>query len=218
MRTLLVTTPATDLEKSIATMMKSEPPPPAPVPDDDMPNPPTPVTGGALKPPPAPVMKALDALDKSCGNLVPAATDTDVSKKKKKNTEKSFKRYTVPKAGSKVRKPEKDPMQKRQERQQRRDAGVKKAEMRINPTNGTKNPLLVNTHGEEFHDDAHQRSMEFVISEGPVLLDDPVYNPRVTPELDGFPLALPNTYTGKSELFVPSDDELIISKALGGKS
>lgn len=115
--------------------------------------------------------------------------------------EKSFKRETVPKAGAKVRKPEKDPVQKEQERQQRKEAGLSKSDLIekalmfiIDPSQDKKDPLLANTHGEEFHSDADKETVDFLTRTGQVNPNDPVHNPPVTPELNGFPLALPMFY------------------------
>lgn len=116
--------------------------------------------------------ESLDDLEKSCGNLIPLATDTD-----------------VPETGAEKKK-----------RRKAEDDGVKKLEglmkgvFVIDPTKAKKDPLLVGGHSEEFHPDADKETMEFVVSAGPVNVSDPIHNPPVTPELNGFPLAIPILY------------------------
>jgi hypothetical protein len=135
---------------------------------------------------------------------------------------KSFKRYTVPKAGAKVRKPEKDAAQKRQEQQQRKEAGLTKADQVekalvfvIDASKDKKDPLLVNTHGEEFHTDADKETVDFLTRTGAVNPDDPVHNPPATPELNGFPLAVPLLYCSlsASDLLKAEEKKSLMQKA-----
>lgn len=176
-----------------------------------------------------PIEHAHTALRKGCGSLVPAATDTDVKKKKAKKSvddalddiEKSFKRYTVPKAGAKVRKPEKDAVQKKQERQQRKEAGLAKSDVEkalvfiIDPSKDKKDPLLAGGHGEEFHTDADKETVDFLTRTGSVNPDDPVHNPPATPELNGFPLAVPMLYCSlsASDLLKAEEKKSLMQKA-----
>lgn len=158
---------------------------------------------------------------KGCGDLIPAATDTDVKKKKTKKSvsdalddiQKSFKREVPPKPGAKVHKPIKDAEQKREEAAERNSVSKALAFI-IDPSRDVKDPLLANTHGEDWHSDADKETVDFLTRTGSVNPDDPVHNPPVTPELNGFPLAIPMFYCSLPESdLIKSDDDILMRKA-----
>jgi hypothetical protein len=225
------------------------------------------------------------AVRKGCGSLIPAATDTDVIKKKKikksvsealDDIEKSFKRETLPRAGSKVHKPQKDDEEKREERVERKEAGLfkggagsgpqlhssntatiarpkqkdtfKEAEdmvrkqrietltnvfakkpsstpqsgavskallMIIDPSKDKKDPLLEGGHSEQFHPDADKETVDFLTQTGVVNTNDPIHNPPVTPEINGFPLAVPMIYCSLSagDLLRAEEKKSLMQKA-----
>ena len=123
------------------------------------------------------VDQALDDIQKSCGSLKPAATDTDVKPRRKR-----LQKGTV---------------------------------FIIDPSRDKKDPLLAGGHGEEFHTDADKETVDFLTSTGSVNPDDPVHNPPVTPELNGFPLAVPTFYCSlsASDLLKAEEEKSLMQKA-----
>lgn len=97
----------------------------------------------------------------------------------------------------------------------RRDVVEKGVVFVIDPSQDKKDPLLTNTHGEEFHTDADKETVDFITRTGAVNSNDPVHNPPVTPELNGFPLAIPTFYCSLSpgDLLKAEEEKSLMQKA-----